>query len=296
MSSNSTLRVYFLRHLYLLLPVLAGVLSAQAPSATVQNYTTKSGIEYMQGAQGPLKADAYIPNGKGPFPGLLFIHGGGWSGGSRYQMVKLIKELANQGYVSFTIEYDVDPVPYPASFTESLAALRYFHDHAEEFHLDPKHIAVVGSSAGGELAALVALNPAGITDASSTQTAGSPIEVQAAVILNGVLDLTGLGDKSKMVTQYLDGKCTEKAELCKSASPMFHIHPGAPPFYVGHGTSDETVPYAQAEAFVDGLRKDKVAVRFFTAKGGPHTYWIKDQFFAPNLADMEKFLAATLRR
>ncbi len=63
-----------------------------APSAPV-NYTTKSGIPYTQGALGPLKADAYIPNGTGPFPAILFIHGGGWINGDRYQMIRLIKEL-----------------------------------------------------------------------------------------------------------------------------------------------------------------------------------------------------------
>lgn len=252
--------------------------SAQTPSAS---YRTLPDIDYTQGTSGPLKADAYIPNGSGPFPGIVFIHGGGWVNGNRTQMVKLIKELADRGYVGFTIEYDVNPVHYPASLHESLDAVRYFREHAKEFNLDPTRVAVAGSSAGGELAALVALTP--------------EAKVQAAVILNGVLDLTALGDTSSMVTDYLGGVCSTKLDACKAASPVFQVHTGAPPFFVGHGTLDQTVPFTQAEAFTAALRAAKVQVRFFTATGGPHTYWGKEQFYAKTVEDIEHFLSLALR-
>jgi acetyl esterase/lipase len=272
-------------------------LSAQAPApAAPANYTTKSGIPYTQGATGPLRADAYIPNGAGPFPAILYIHGGGWINGDRYQMIKLIKDLANQGYLAFSIDYDVDPVHYPASFNESLAALRYMRDHAADLNIDPARIAVAGSSAGGELAALVALNPEGLTVPASPAVASTTgTRVRAAIILNGVLDLIALGDKSHMVTEYLGGSCTSLPDVCKDASPLSHVHPGAPPFFVGHGTADATVPFTQAQAFVDALRAGKVQVRFFTAQGGPHTYWQKQQFYSQNLQDLEAFLALALR-
>lgn len=252
------------------------------PLAAQDKYHTKSGVVYTQGVNGPLVADAYIPNGSGPFPGILFIHGGGWINGNRYQMAKMIKDLASQGYVGFTIEYDVDPVHYPASFDQSRAALRYFREHAADFNLDATRVAVAGSSAGGELAALVALD--------------QDTKVQGAVILNGVLDLTALGDKNNMVTQYLGGPCSTMDEMCRDASPISHIHLGAPAFFVGHGTADETVPFVQADAFVTALRAAKVPVRFFTAKDGPHTYWMKEQFYSANLDGIKNFLSLTLRQ
>jgi acetyl esterase/lipase len=260
---------------------------AQAPDPS--NFTTKSGIKYAQGVSGALKADAYIPDGKGAFPAILFIHGGGWANGDRNQMVRLVKGLANQGYVGFTIEYDVDPTHFPVSLDESLAALTYMQSNAKQLHIDPTRIAVAGSSAGGELAALVALTPR----THATPAVDVP-PVQAAIILNGVLDLESLGDKSQMVTDYLGGPCSTLPAACKAASPAAQVRPDAPYFFVGHGTADKTVPFAQAEAFVAALHAAHVQVRFFVAQGGPHTYWIKDRYYAPNLADIISFLSIAL--
>ncbi|MFC6644429.1 alpha/beta hydrolase fold domain-containing protein [Granulicella cerasi] len=274
--------------------VLGTSFAAHAQLSEDHNFRKDVAVVYAQGVHGPLLADAYVPNGKGPFPGVLFIHGGGWKTGDRNQMNKLIRDTTNAGFSSFTIEYDMDPVLFPHSLNESLAALEYFRSHAKEFKLDPTRIAVAGSSAGGELAALVALSPQ--PRAVDGQPAGAPIApVQAAVILNGVLDLRALGDKSGMVTEYLGGHCTEKPEACKDASPVEHVHAGAPPFYVGHGTADQTVPYSQAEAFTAALYAAKVPVQFYGAQNGPHTYWMRPEFYAGNTTSILQFLQTALK-
>jgi len=82
--------------------------------------------------------------------------------------------------------------------------------------------------------------------------------------------------------------------VCKAASPRSQVHAGAPPFYVGHGTADVVVPYAQAQEFVTTLRSAKVEVHFFLADGGPHTYWMRNRFFAENLAEIKGFFAKNL--
>ena len=260
--------------------LLAGLLalipcSSQEVTAA-QDYHVMSAIEYVQGSHGPLLADAYLPNQPGPHPGILFIHGGGWSSGDRNQMVRLIKDLAVRGYVGFTIDYDLTPTLFPAARDQALQAVQYLRQHSKALDLDPTRLVVAGSSAGGELAALVALTPAA--------------HLQGAVILNGVLDLVALGDASKMVTNYLGSACTVNLKACQEASPTNQVHPGAPPFYVGHGTADQTVPYLQAEQFVASLRADKVPVQPFIAQDGPHTYWAKDAYYQRNLTEILAFL------
>lgn len=257
-----------------------------------QAFTVTSDVTYTQGALGALKADVYIPLGKGPFPGVVFIHGGGWKNGDRNQMIKLIKALAEDGYACFTIEYDVDPVHFPASFHESLDAVRFFRAHAAEYRLDPHQVAVAGSSAGGELAALVALNPSGSVPGKAT-AAPAMEPVQAALIFNGALDLTGPGTStSTSVEDYLGGKCAEMADTCRAASPLYQVHAGAPPFYVGHGNQDQMVPFSQAEAFTAALKKAGVPVEFYVADGGKHTYWADPRFYGQNLDNIRAFLAA----
>jgi acetyl esterase/lipase len=265
-----------------------------------EGFSVTSDVTYTTGANGPLKADVYVPKGTGPFPGIVFIHGGGWKNGDRNQMIKLIKALAEDGYVGFTIEYDVDPVHFPASFHESLAAVKFLRAHAAEYRLDPARVGVAGSSAGGELAALVALDPEASTfDNAPTAEAAKPGEqarVQAAVILNGALDLTIQGDGSQSVTDYLGGTCSSRPRDCKDASPQFHVHAGAPSFYVGHGTADQSVPFAEAVAFTKTLEAVNVPVQFFEAQDGKHTFWADPRFYAANLQAIKTFLDFHLRR
>ena len=259
-------------------------------------YTVTSDVAYTTGANGPLLADVYIPSGSGIFPGIVFIHGGNWKQGNRNQMIKLIKALAGEGYVCFTIEYDVDPVHFPASFHESLAALKFFRAHAAEYRLDAAHVAVAGSSAGGELAALVALDPDGTAFDASPKNGAKEVGVQAALIFNGTLDLTAQDEtKSTNVADYLGGTCESLPHDCKDASPLFHVHSGAPPFYVGHGTIDQTVPFSEAVAFTNALKAADVPVQFFQAQEGAHTYWADPRFYADNLKAIEAFLGLHLR-
>lgn len=252
------------------------------------NFSVTSELTYTTGAHGPLKADVYIPVGSGPFPGIVFIHGGGWTHGDRHQMISLIKALAENGFVGFTIDYDLGKGTFPDSLHQSRNAVRFFREHAAEFHLDPSRIAVAGSSAGGELAALVALSQ------------GDPdSRVQAAIILNGALDLTAAPDpkspEPNAVETYLGGPCAALKEACKAASPLYQIHAGAPPFYVGHGTMDQSVPFQQAVAFTNALKSANVPVEFFKAEDGKHTFWADPRYFNENLDRIKTFLKTQLK-
>lgn len=237
-------------------------------------------ITYTTGAESPEQGDLYQPSGNGPFPAIVYIHGGSWRSGNKDEFKRLATDLAGKGYAGFSINYDLQPHSFPASLEEAKTAVRFLRQHADEYHIDSNQIMVCGESAGGEIAALVALS-----------TGDSSASVSAAIIFNGVFRLS---PNVPVVARYLGVKREKDPILFKDASPFAQIHSGAPPFFVGHGTADHTVPYSEAQLFIQTLKDQHVPVTAYVANGGPHSYWRKSEFYAPNLTAVESFLATTV--
>ena len=248
-------------------------------------------IAYTTDSAGSHNGDLYEPKGDGPFVAMVFLHGGSWRSGSKREFKRMGTDLSEHGYASFSIDYDLKAASFPLSWQEARAAVRFLQDHAVEYRIDPRRIVIAGTSAGGELAALVALAPEGPASQHGPQATADP--VSAAVIFNGVYDLCF---PAGVIKRYLGGDCASRKALFTDASPVDHVRPGAPPFFVGHGTSDHVVPYVAATMFVDTLRKARVPVTTFVADGGPHMYWTKEKYYARNLAAVESFLASTVAK
>ena len=82
--------------------------------------------------------------------------------------------------------------------------------------------------------------------------------------------------------------------VCNDASPDFHVHPGAPPIFVGHGSHDHLIPYAQATTFIGLLRAAHDPVTPFVATGAGHSYWRNHHWYAKNLEATRAFLSQAL--
>ncbi len=259
--------------LRLVVPCLLSI--AIASSAHTQ--TIQHDIPYITDSAGTQKGDLYQPAGAGPFPAILYVHGGSWRSGSKKDFARLATDLAAKGYAGFSIDYDLRAHSYPTPIAESEAAVRFLRDHAAEYHIDPDRILIAGASAGGEIAALVALDPKN--------------HIAAGIMLNAVFDL-GTGSYY-VIRRYLGGPCGQIGTTCADASPMSHIHADAPPFFVGHGTSDHLVPFASAELFTADMKKAGNNVTFYAAKNAGHMYFTKKDFYGPNLSAVEAFLAQT---
>lgn len=253
---------------------------------TATGQTITKDITYTTDSTGTYRADLYAPAATGTHPAVVLIHGGSWRSGSKNEMRRLGTDLAAHGYVGFSINYDLHRHSFPVSWEEARAAVTFLQDHAAEYNVDPKRIAVLGTSAGGQIAALAALAPEGPAAKPSANTE-SNIHVAAAVMLNGGYDLH---PKHYLLRRYLGDDCSEIPAVCDDASPLFHVRPGAPPFFVGHGNHDHLIPYKQATDFIAALKAAHVPVTPFVAEHGPHSYWKKDRFYAKNLAAVEAFL------
>ena len=275
----------------LLCTAILAVSSALAQAPVSPAITVTRDILYTTDRTGNYSADLYTPAGPGPFPAIVMIHGGSWRSGHKTELKRLANDLAAHGYVCFSIDYDTHPRSFPYSWQESRAAVAFVRAHAAAYGVDPDRIATLGTSAGGQLAALLAVAPRGPAVPQGSNAPAGEIAVQAAVLFNGGYDAR---PSAWVLRRYLGGRCAKIPQICADASPDTHVVPGAPPVYVGHGTHDGIIPYSQATDFIALLQKAGDPVTPFAATGGGHSYWRAHKWYTPNLAAAEAFLATAM--
>ena len=122
------------------------------------SYQVTPDIEYSAPGGESLKLDAHIPEGKGPFPAIILVHGGGWTAGHKtVNFVQALFPVLDQtGMAWFTIDYRLAPKhPYPAARVDVESAVQWVKANAKQYKVDPNKIALMGESAGGHLVNLV---------------------------------------------------------------------------------------------------------------------------------------------
>lgn len=228
---------------------LVGLLGACASlSARESAYAVHPGQVFAQPGGKPLKADLYVPDGAGRFPGVLLIHGGGWKGGEPADMNRFARELAGAGFTVMNTSYRLAPEAiHPAQVEDVRSALRWFRQHAEDYKLNPDQVAAFGYSAGAHLALMLGVQPA----------AGA--EVQAVVAGAGPTDLRKYPD-SPLVNTYLGGPPEGRQAQYADASPIVHVSRGDAPTYLYHGKRDGLVEVEQSLDMAAALEKAGVPV------------------------------------
>ena len=165
-------------------------------------------------------------------PGLIFIHGGAWSGGSREVYHYYTKRMALRGFVAATISYRLSrEAVFPAAVADAKCAVRWLRAHAAEYQIDPTRIAVLGGSAGGHLAMMVgyANDPTLEGEGGNAETSS---RVAAVVNLYGPADLTTVDARQATpVRRFLGGPFAEKPTAYEQASPVLHLDPQDPPTF-----------------------------------------------------------------
>ena len=197
-----------------------------------------------------LLAEVYVPHGRGPFPGVVVIHGGAWSVGSRHQLGKAAAALADHGYTAVAIDYRLAPQhKFPAQIDDCRAAVRWMRDSAKTYKIDPNHIAAYGYSAGGHLAALL-----GVTSAVSGATGSASARVQAVVAGGAPCDLEALPAESELLSYFLGGTRAAKPDVYRNASPKCLVSKDDPPILLFHGRLDAIVPVTSSVRMAAALK------------------------------------------
>ncbi len=234
-------------------------------------------IEYAKPGGVSVKLDACIPDGKGPFPAAILVHGGGWSGGDKSTEIDpLFAPLTKAGIAWFSINYRLAPqYPYPACVEDTEAAVRWVKAHAKEYNLDPDKIVLIGESAGGHIVDMVAVRA----------TKEHPDTRVAAVVAfyapcDNVADSIRRGGPSPSMQKLLgippeklgpDGKLSDKTtKLLYDISPLNFVSKDLPPYLLLHGTADKSVPYEQSVEWQAKLKALGVPCDLITIPGGVH--------------------------
>jgi acetyl esterase/lipase len=210
-----------------------------------------------------LLMDIYFPSSGGPWPVMLFVHGGGWSDGDKAPLAMVPTEA---GLLVVSINYRLYPAyRFPAMIEDVKCAIRYLRAHARQYNLDPQRIALVGHSAGAHLSAL-----AGLIDERAGWDTGPYLEqssaVQAVVVVAGPTDLSLVFPQQAMD---LFAGVFAKEQLT-DASPVNHAHQEAPPFLIIHGDGDQVVPVEQGIVLHAALKKAGAPVELCVIKNCSH--------------------------
>ena len=245
-----------------------------SPPVYPTNVHVDPNVAYLGAGRSEL-ADIYSPlqMPKDRLPAILVIHGGGFNDGdkARAREINIATNLVSQGYVCMSINYKLrrraGEVTWPQSVYDAKTAVRWLRKNADRLQIDPDRIGVLGGSAGGNLAAMLALTqPKDGFDLKEPYGKYSSA-VKCAVDFYGAVKLMEYHDM-KMFNQTR----AEAPELYVKASPVTYAHKNAAPMLIVHGTADVTVPASQSEALAATLEIAGVEHQLVLIPGAPHSF------------------------
>lgn len=231
----------------------------------------RAGVVYADGSPAH-RLDLYVPEGKGPFPVILNIHGGGFRMGDRSMVDETIgKALLSAGYAIASVDYRLSgEAPFPAAVLDVKAAVRFLRAHAEEYGLDPSRVAAFGLSAGGNLAAMLGTTgDVAEFDDPALGHAHVSSRVQAVVDWFGPTDFGRMDGQARaqgcppegqrhdapdsFESLYLGAPVPSVPDRVRRANPATYVTPDDPPFLIQNGDQDCMVPVAQSRILAEAL-------------------------------------------
>ncbi len=280
---------------------------------------TLNGIVYSQikstVAVRPLHMSLLVPRNTDLKPAIVYFPGGGFTSAAWDKFIEMRMALAQAGFVVAAAEYRTVPDTFPAPVIDGKAAIRYLREHAKEYGIDPGRIGVLGDSAGGYMAQMMALTN-GDKSFEQGDFLNQSSDVQDAATLYGISNLLNIGEgfpaaiqkvhESPAVTEALlvHGSAfrdwpgaaigSDKAKAL-AASPMGHLGGKKPPFLIMHGSADTLVSPQQSAQLYKALKAEGNKADYVLLEGAEHgddhwyqqpvidrvVSWFKDTLGAP---------------
>ena len=231
------------------LAILSASVLLSGPRAFSGEFKATYGEIYAQRDDGPLKADVYIPDGEGPFPGVLVVHGGAWRMGSRGQLAGVAQMLAQHGFTAIAISYRLAPAhKFPAQILDCKDAIRWMRTNAARLKIDPERVGGYGYSAGAHLVSLLGTTDEkdgleGVDDPKSVPST----RIQCVACGGAPCDLRPIPKDVDGLSFFLGGSPAQCPEQYRLASPAAFVTPDDPPMFFFHAEDDQLVPLASPE-------------------------------------------------
>ena len=276
--------------LAVLLPPVSSPLGAEentsiSPFTSSPQVEVRGDISFLTSAR-PEKLDLYLPKSRKAgekSPAVLLIHGGGWKEGDKRQAreIEFGMTLAKNGFVAASINYALrSDGKFPLNLQDCKNGVRYLRAHADELGIDPDRISVMGSSAGGHLALLVAYTADQSNLAPSQPYPGVSDKVSSVVDFYGISNLatrkeTDPNGKPLKIepldsnTQSIFGSTPQD---WKKASPVTYVKRDVPPTLILHGKKDTTVDSDQSQELADALKKAGATYEIIWLPNAPHSF------------------------
>lgn len=230
-------------------------------------------VEYSRPAGKPLKFDFVRPQGTGPFPLVVCIHGGGWRKGDRSEYAEFQSTMAGKGVATVSVQYRFAPdAHFPAQLEDIRSALQFVLADPGRFSVDPKRIMWMGGSAGGHLALLAGFEKRDNFETRLILNVAGPADLRTFKSLpsgDAVLKKYVTRDSSELLADLL-GTPDRTADIYRIASPIEHLRPDGPRVLTLHGDQDDIVPITQSEALHAKLREMQVPEKLIRIPDGGH--------------------------
>lgn len=253
-------------------------------------------VEYASPDGAPLLARLYRPRGAGPFPGVVEVHGGAWTGNDRMTNVDMHMPLAESGVVVMALDFRLPPAAvYPGPVSDINLGIRWFKAHAAELNVAPAEIGVLGTSSGGHQAMLAAMRPDDARYAAQALPGGDDARVGFAAICWAIVDPLA---RYRMVTSNGNQRLADahraywpsEADM-EEGNPQLILERGEaahlPPALLLQGLKDDNVTDDMADKFAAAYRAAGGDFTLETFAEAPHAFVAKD----PASADSKRAVA-----
>jgi acetyl esterase/lipase len=260
------------------------------------NYSVTPNVTYTVANNVECKLDVYARRGPetGPYPTVVFIHGGGWVAGTKEASAMGILPYLAMGFSAVNVEYRLARVSLaPAAVEDCRLALRWVFKNARAYGFDSTRIIVTGGSAGGHLALMTGmLTPeAGFDAPRDWDQVSVPMNVAAIVNWFGITDVKDLftGPNRQQYAVSWFGSLPDREQGAVRVSPLTYVRKGLPPILSIHGDNDNIVPYSHAVRLHQALTEAGVPNQLITVPGGKHGGFARDTMLSA-YATIREFL------